>query len=290
MAKTTTGDMTVDAFASGSSRKYDSRRRPYSEESGNRKMNPKGRDGKITRCNGCGSIFHYIVNCPEKRTNAHNHQTQSKFKKPEETAFIENEEASETSETIDMVTFGLSTGLELVAETGTCGILDSACSKSVCGHVWLDNFLAKMTESDRKNVRYRESNTNVLFGDMKTQQAVFEVTLPVCIAGRRGTLTADVIEGSLPLLVGRSAMKRAGCRLDMITDEAVLLGDRIKLQCTKSGHYLLPLSERTIGTSFVTYSPLGKTPEQRLNHYGVTQTVWSLECKCDQQVAEKCCN
>ena len=70
---------------------------------------------------------------------------------------MENEEASETN---GMVTFGLSTGLELVSETGTCGLLDSVCSRIIYGHVWLDNFLANMTESDRKNVRYIESNTN----------------------------------------------------------------------------------------------------------------------------------
>ena len=61
-----------------------------------------------------------------------------------------------------------------------------------------------------------------MFGDMRKEGAIFKVTFPVEIAGIKGTVTCDVLEGSLPLLLSKAALKRAKCRLDVENDTATV--------------------------------------------------------------------
>ena len=80
-----------------------------------------------------------------------------------------------------------------------------------------------------------------MFGNMKKQPAVMEVTITVVIAGRNCTITCDAIDGSLPLLLSKKAMKKAGFLLNLASDTLTVFGKRIKLETTVSAHYLLRL-------------------------------------------------
>ena len=99
---------------------------------------------------------------------------------------------------------------------------------------------------------------------MRKEGVVFKVTFPVEIAGFKGTVLCDVLEGSLPLLLSKAALKRAKCRLDVENDTATVFGRTVKLVVTSSSHYLLPLvSNPSVSTSFVSITSLGDTSVQR---------------------------
>ena len=53
----------------------------------------------------------------------------------------------------------------LLFETLGRAILDSACTKSVAGCEWLQEFLATLSEDEMKLVEEKESNASYLFGD-----------------------------------------------------------------------------------------------------------------------------
>ena len=103
-----------------------------------------------------------------------------------------------------------------------------------------------------------------MFGDMRKEGAIFKVTFPVEKAGIKGTVTCDVLEGSLPLLLNKAALKRSKCRLDVENDTATVFGRIFKLAVTSSGHYPLPLaSNPRVSTPFVSITSLGDTRVQR---------------------------
>ena len=54
-------------------------------------------------------------------------------------------------------------------------------------------------------------------------------------------IQTDVVDGDLPLLFSRESMKKTGSNLDFRSDTLEILGQKIKLIVTESGHYAIPL-------------------------------------------------
>ena len=98
-----------------------------------------------------------------------------------------------------------------------------------------------LTDSLRKEVITNDSNTVIVFGSMQTQKAIMKATFPVMIANKKSTITSDVIDGELPLLLSKSAMKKAGVVFNVVTDVVEVLSKSMKLKTSSSGYYLLPL-------------------------------------------------
>ena len=55
-------------------------------------------------------------------------------------------------------------------------------------------------------------------------------------------IISDVVNTDIPLLLSKTAMKRARMTLNFNNDTAEMFGKRIKLLCTTSGHYHVPIS------------------------------------------------
>ena len=66
----------------------------------------------------------------------------------------------------------------LLAETFGKGILDSACTKTVAGNVWLVEFLATLSSEDLKMVKEKSSKAAYLFGDGIENRSEKCVTFP----------------------------------------------------------------------------------------------------------------
>ena len=65
--------------------------------------------------------------------------------------------------------------------------------------------------------------------------------IPVTLVGKKVFIKTDVVDSGLPLLFSKPSMKKAGVKLDLENDTAIILGKSIKLNCTSSGHYCIPL-------------------------------------------------
>ena len=57
-------------------------------------------------------------------------------------------------------------------------------------------------------------------------------------------LLVEVVEASLPLLISLKTQKLGNAILDTTTDTVILVGCRIELKRTKSGHYAVDLLEK----------------------------------------------
>ena len=68
--------------------------------------------------------------------------------------------------------------------------------------------------------------------------------IPVNVVGRKMFLQTDVVSRNIPMLMSRSAMKKAAVKLDLKTDRAEIFGTEVELALSSSGHYLLPLVQK----------------------------------------------
>ena len=178
--------------------------------------NSKGSDGKPMKCFNCESIKHLSYECPHKKQG---------------------------SVYITLFGSGYDEQMPLVVQESLgMAVLDSGCTKTVTGKLWLNAYLESLTESDRQTVTYKTDGAKFRFGDGKEVVSETSVQIPAYIDSRRITINTSLVDNDIPLLLSRSAMKRAGMTINFDKDTAIILGSLIKLTISSSGHYCLPLS------------------------------------------------
>ena len=131
----------------------------------------------------------------------------------------------------------------LIGESFGMAVLDSGCTKSVTGVVWLDEYLQTLSEQDRLQVSEGSNDATFPFKDGTEVTSSKLVKFPVVIGSQKFFIEANVGKNELPLLLSRQSMKRAEMIIDFSNDMVNVGGkDIIKLTCTSSGHYCLPLT------------------------------------------------
>ena len=83
-------------------------------------FSPRNKDGKITKCNVCGSICHWTKSCPNSYEN------QMKIKEETDITLI--------GECMDT----------LIGKTLSMAVLVSGCKKTVCIKTWLNCYLESL--------------------------------------------------------------------------------------------------------------------------------------------------
>lgn len=86
---------------------------------------------------------------------------------------------------------------QLGVDARHCAVLDSACSSTVCGKVWLDEYVKRLDVEDRETVTKTEG------------KKVFK------------------FDSNIPLLLSRTAMKTAGAKVDLANDRATIFGQDV---------------------------------------------------------------
>ena len=75
----------------------------------------------------------------------------------------------------------------MLVESLARGILDSACTKTVAGKTWMDEFLSQLDEKERKIALNSKKASSSLyrFGDGQETLSKHEITVPMRICGKR---------------------------------------------------------------------------------------------------------
>ena len=81
------------------------------------------------------------------------------------------------------------------------------------------------------------------FWDEKRWKSLGLCTIPAEIVGKRCTITFDVIDTNIPLLLLKTAMRKAEVLIDPAEDKIMWKGKKVSIQVTSSGHYSLPFLE-----------------------------------------------
>ena len=130
-----------------------------------------------------------------------------------------------------------------LSETQGCGILDSGCSKNVCGKEWMDTYIETLEECQKSKLRYEESTSKFKFGNPTIYTAMHKVTFPARVGSRDILISANVIDLDLPLLISKNAMKKANTIINFKEDKVTMYGENIKVRFTSTGHYCITLNK-----------------------------------------------
>jgi hypothetical protein len=195
-------------------------------------MYPLNSNGSVSLCAICGSKMHWAKKCPHAY---------------ERSLYLEDDDnmCDEEEVQITLMASSEDSGTDkmdrLLGETIGSVLLDSGCSKTVCGNSWLDCYLDTLTKEELFTVKYVNSASVYRFGDGKRATAIQCVVFPCVLAGRNIKIKADVVDCNIPLLLSKASMKKAGMVIDLNTDTAVVFSRQVKLDITSVGHYTLPI-------------------------------------------------
>ena len=182
-------------------------------------VNPPDRIGNPSKCAVCHSIMHWASQCPHK----------------------EEEVTLYTSKEIESQCFK-----EFMRETFNSAILDSGCSKTVCGEEWLKSYISSLSEKEVSRVEEQKSVAKFRFGDGKAYTSLKQVKIPARIGRKSIYVETDVVTAEIPMLLSKGAMKKANAKLDFVHDKIEMFGEQIELKFTSSGHYMIDLKPFSI--------------------------------------------
>jgi transposase InsO family protein/ribonuclease HI len=193
------------------------------------KVNAKNKFGDYYRCHCCGSFRHMLNECPDNDNGARptrGIESNTISKGPWPVLFTGNVSVYTT---------------ELGMEASNSAVLDSACSSTVCGEAWMDNYLKSLPAHKRDYVQVELSGETFRFGGGEVLTSIGQYTIPATLGGNEVLIQTDVVDSHIPLLMSLSAMKRAKVVLYTEDDRAEVMGKSVNLNSTSSGHYCLPL-------------------------------------------------
>lgn len=214
-----------------------------------RKVNPRDSSGNLLRCNICDSIRHFQSECPDAWENMN--------KEAMPVREVKSEDAMKVSD------YSLEDQQVLMCEAANAAVLDSACTKTVTGRAWKDTYIESLSPEERSQVKKLPGGTKFKFGGETRKESFEKLQIPVTIAGKKVTITTDVVESDIPLLLSKPDMKRFEMKLDLENDTANIFGKKIVLDTTSSGHYCLPLRECEVRLEEIHLALNEKLPQEK---------------------------
>ena len=206
-------------------------------------------NGNVSKCINCGSTFHWVRDCPDRnnsysygnstnrpdRNSSYNYGSSSNRSRYNKKVHFDDKIQFYTEEVLQC----------LVGDTLSMAILDSGCTRTVCGENWLNCYLETLTENEKALVQYSSSTAVFKFGDGKHFKSKKHALIPVEVVGKQATIATDVIDGDIPLLLSKTAMKNADVKMDFTNDKISILGIEQDIQYNATGHCCIPLSKAT---------------------------------------------
>ncbi len=106
----------------------------------------------------------------------------------------------------------------LLGKTLGFAVVDSGCTETVCGDLWLNTYLDSLSQRDRKSVDSESALCQFRFGAGKVYPSSRLVHIPVYIGSSSANLSAYVVSCNVPLLLSRNSLKKANTTLDFTED------------------------------------------------------------------------
>ena len=206
--------------------------RPYRGGQYRKGRNPPDEYGNTSTCLECGSVNHWASKCPDKGKNVKDNNT---LHCEQEQCDKQRRDYDKVEDTFYHITLFQSDFDEpyrlksLVADTMNCGVLDCGASETVCGNVWFNCYLDSLDKVDRDKVEYRKSKNVFKFGDGKRVESTKQASIPATIGSSKVTISTDIVDSDIPLLLSKRAMKNADTELNFKDDTAMILGEKVNL-------------------------------------------------------------
>ncbi|CAC5379710.1 unnamed protein product [Mytilus coruscus] len=113
-----------------------------------------------------------------------------------------------------------------VAEAYNAAVIDTACSKTVCGSKWLYEFVESL-DPGLDQITCFLSHVPFKFGDGQTVYSYQKVKIPALIGSVKCSIETEVVDCEIPLLLSKTSLKRASTILDLRNDKVTMFGQLV---------------------------------------------------------------
>ena len=97
--------------------------------------------------------------------------------------------------------------LKFVAETSKSAVVNTACTKTVAGEKWFENYKSNLREKAKQEIEIHPSSISFKFGDGRKVQALFRIIFPVILPGTHWKVSAGIVSENICLFLGESSLK-----------------------------------------------------------------------------------
>ena len=102
-------------------------------------------------------------------------------------------------------------------------------------------YIDSLPEEKQTKISYSKSQNMFKFGSGDPVKSLHKVKIPTSIGNQDIFIESDVVDNNIPMLLSKSAMKKAHRSIDFQSDTVTMLGQKQQVIITTSGHYAIPL-------------------------------------------------
>ena len=132
---------------------------------------------------------------------------------------------------------------QLTKEAGERGVIDSACSKTVAGNKFVDNYVDKLTPRMKEKIKedIPINKTIYQFGGGEQRISSKTINLPAQIGDMEMSIAAEVVDADIPLLIGSNSLEKSKAVLDFGELKAKFFSTIVPLMKVGTGHFCISL-------------------------------------------------
>ena len=194
----------------------------------NQMQNPRDKNGNVMRCFICESYYHMAKDCPHKKPCFYTKYVQGDIEIEPEVKF------NKIGQNVKQHSVA-SVQVAYMSESLGCAILDTACTKTVCGEAWLNDFMKRC----KTDLKFFPTTSFYVFGDGDVVQARKKVFLPLEINGNAFDVSCDVVPDNVPFLFSQETMQGTETVIDMKQGRVTMFGKEVPISKTSSGLTLI---------------------------------------------------
>lgn len=101
-------------------------------------------------------------------------------------------------------------------------VIDTACTKTVCGEKKLEDYTSGLTQSEFLKISDKQSARPFRCGDGKVVHSTRKVTIPARIGHTKGKIETEVVPADIPMHLSKTSLKRASGVLDIAHDKTTV--------------------------------------------------------------------
>ena len=229
--------------------------------------NPLGPDGKPLKCFGCKSEYHFYEKCDQKDSVRKRDEPEQPVQKKAEKAMLstllmssstskktENEFGmicevfEEVEKEIVLVSYNEEELCFLVKEAGCRGVIDTGCSKTVAGTLWVKTYTARVSPEFADTLEVSPSSKVYQFGGGEKRVSSGCIQLPTVIGEKKVNISVEVVDADIPLLIGSNALEAAEAVLNFKNYTATFFDENVELYKVGSGHICIELFSKYLET------------------------------------------
>ena len=129
----------------------------------------------------------------------------------------------------------------LIEEAGARGVLDTACSRSVAGFIWVQNYTNSVSPEFAKSLKVLPSKKIFQFGGGERRQSHGTLSLPVVLGDKKITITIEMVDAQIPLLIGSNSMKLGEALINFQDNTATFFNEIVDMAEVGTGHFCINL-------------------------------------------------